>query len=722
MWSYAEKVFSWATHRRILVEGLALTLAFAFLTAFFFRSLFQSPANSVIKEGPLVMPDVYLTLWILSWDWHALTTNPWKLFHANAFYPAPYALAGSEHMLGHLVIFGPVFGITGNPVLAYQTNLFLSLTLSGTAAYALFRYWRAAIPAALFGGFVYAFFPGRAGVVGHAHLVAGQYLPLALLFLTRTLFEARWRYAAAFGVFLLLQMLCSYYLAYPAVFAAAAYGLVLLTSRKVTRRGVCLAAAVGVLVLGVFALLSVPYLLLASQGVVPDYRTSPWLRITSASLWENYLYPPVALRKWGWRLPKGMSAYLGFLPLAFAVCALVPRRKWPHSALYAWAAVAVFLSGWVLALGPEVWVGQRVFTTPYNVLLNFVPGLGAVRVPSRFALLFVLGFAGLAALGFARVVGQRLLLGWTVLFPALAGTSWEYGLFEVSHVLQPLPTRATSVYRDLTGLPAGPVLEIPAWHSDGDLQGLLRESRYLFSSIYHRRPLLNGYSGYRPPTYTLLMRLAGVLPDPAALSLLQRTTGLKYVIVHLSDLPPAERGRWKTPPGLRLLARRGDDLLYATTETVPADLKDELLRLGARDRTILGVPLRPLPASHQKANLDIATKPSPVAFPGLPYPLDLTVENKGEDPWPVLAPNREHLVEIGVEWQRADGSLAQSGSLVRSGLPYDVFPGETVRAPVMIPAPRAPGRYRLYVGVAQDGQWFPERLGPLEVEVRLLSR
>jgi ornithine carbamoyltransferase len=33
--------------------------------------------------GILVEPDIYLTMWILSWDWHALTTAPWRLFDAN---------------------------------------------------------------------------------------------------------------------------------------------------------------------------------------------------------------------------------------------------------------------------------------------------------------------------------------------------------------------------------------------------------------------------------------------------------------------------------------------------------------------------------------------------------------------------------------------------------------------------------------------------------------
>jgi len=48
--------------------------------------------------------DPLLNVWILAWDFHALTTNPASLFNANIFYPVENTLAFSEHMLGVLPI------------------------------------------------------------------------------------------------------------------------------------------------------------------------------------------------------------------------------------------------------------------------------------------------------------------------------------------------------------------------------------------------------------------------------------------------------------------------------------------------------------------------------------------------------------------------------------------------------------------------------------------
>ena len=63
----------------------------------------------------LIERDIYLTTWILAWDTHALTHDPTHLFQANVFYPAPSSLARSEHMLGSVPLFAPVYLATGNP-------------------------------------------------------------------------------------------------------------------------------------------------------------------------------------------------------------------------------------------------------------------------------------------------------------------------------------------------------------------------------------------------------------------------------------------------------------------------------------------------------------------------------------------------------------------------------------------------------------------------------
>jgi hypothetical protein len=84
--------------RLLVAAGASYALATVVLT----WPLFRDPLSTVLDAASLygeaeflVQRDINLTLWALAWDTHALATDPLHLFHANTFYPAPYALACS---------------------------------------------------------------------------------------------------------------------------------------------------------------------------------------------------------------------------------------------------------------------------------------------------------------------------------------------------------------------------------------------------------------------------------------------------------------------------------------------------------------------------------------------------------------------------------------------------------------------------------------------------
>ncbi len=110
---------------------------------------------------PANLGDPLLSIWILMWDFHALTTNPWSLFHANIFYPVQNTLAFSEHLLGVQPLFGPVYALTGDPLMAYNVVFFLSFVFSGLTMFLLVHYWTQHFWASLLSGFLFAFTPLR---------------------------------------------------------------------------------------------------------------------------------------------------------------------------------------------------------------------------------------------------------------------------------------------------------------------------------------------------------------------------------------------------------------------------------------------------------------------------------------------------------------------------------------------------------------------------------
>lgn len=584
------------TSRR-LAAGVAVCLVYAVLAALLLWPLFSNPANATLdpdrpwlagwvkKENHsaqtlAMLRDMRLAQWIYAWNWHALTTAPLSFFGANMFHPTPNALAYSEHAVGKIVLTGPIFALSGNPVLAYQLDLWLCFALSGAAMYALLRH-AGALPAAAFvGGFLYAFCPARLDMVFHTHLMTGQYLPLALLFLDRTLFARRARAAAAFALCLLLHMLCSYYFAYMALLGVPIYalGLVAAERGRVPWRGVALAAGAFAAVLLVFALVSLVYLQVRARGALWDYREVAGVLypMSNHPVWA-YLWPP-ALAAGAGRLARGCYAYLGAIPLALAAVGIASARRGSDVRRRTLlASLALALVSYVLSLGPLVRLDGGEVTLPYGWLMRIVPGFSSMRVPGRFALMLMVGFAVLAGLGLDRLLRRAAALSsvrqrWASGAAALvlsAVIAWEYGLggLELAVRRETLGPERTAVYQALADLPPGPVLEIPGSKPDGLLM-----IEYQVQSVRHWKPLLTGSSGYAPPTYRFVEALIRRLPDAHALALLGRMTDLRYVVVHDAYLAPYERGAWADPPGLELLASFGFDRLFRVAAPPQPDL------------------------------------------------------------------------------------------------------------------------------------------------------
>jgi len=119
---------------------------------------------------------------------------------------------------------------------------------------------------------------------------------------------------------------------------------------------------------------------------------------------------------------------------------------------------------------------------------------------------------------------------------------------------------------------SGPLVELPVPIAAGHHLAHQPQAEAMYRSIFHWRPILNGYSGYWPRGFPERMALARALPDAAALETLRRETGLTQVLVHLAALPTEERLRWmnvaagRGNPALRLTGVDGRDLLFDVGE------------------------------------------------------------------------------------------------------------------------------------------------------------
>jgi hypothetical protein len=176
--------------------------------------------TGLTRDLPADLGDPVLNCWILGWDLHHLAaffaghlTALAGYWHANIFYPAPLALADSEHLTAQALQVLPVYALTGNLVLCYNLLFLSTFVLSGLGMFLLVREVTGRAWPALLAGLVYAFLPYRMAQLPHVQVLSSQWMPFALYGLVRYFETRRRRPLAGAAIALVLQNLsCGYYL------------------------------------------------------------------------------------------------------------------------------------------------------------------------------------------------------------------------------------------------------------------------------------------------------------------------------------------------------------------------------------------------------------------------------------------------------------------------------------------------------------------------------
>jgi hypothetical protein len=215
------------------------------------------------------------------------------------------------------------------------------------------------------------------------------------------------------------------------------------------------------------------------------------------------------------------------------------RRAFTQGLL--WFVVCLLLS-----LAPRLRLGDEVIRLPLGYLQDWFSALQALRVPGRVALGSLIGLAVLAGVAFAAIeawlrtgiADARRASAAVIALSAVAGCAAYLQDKELSY-----PVRLSqSPQVDAALLPAlragrGPMVVLPP---DG-----YPNARAMFQSIYHWRPILNGYSSYWPDGFAERMARAKRLPHPQALEKLVKETRLKLVWLNLrGELTRRQRQAW----------------------------------------------------------------------------------------------------------------------------------------------------------------------------------
>lgn len=574
--------------------------------------------------------DPYLNLWILGWALRAWTTDPssvlsGRVFDANIFFPAEGTLAYSEHFLVQALALSPVYALTHNVVLCHNLLLIASIALSGLAMHAFVRAVTGSATGAYVAGLAWACWPYRTAHLLHIQLQALYVLPLVLLCLHRVMARRRWRDVAALAVSTALQVVVSIYygLMTAVVLVVAAIALAIATGQWRSSRLWLRLAAAGI----VAAALSVPALLpyVRTQQGEGFGRTLSEAAPHSASLQAYTQVPPVNLLygRTGLldpRLPAPgqrdrthveHQLFPGFVLLALSIVGAIRNFRSDARPLVM-SSLGLLIAGVVLSLGPEG------FRTLYAALHDNVFGFQAIRAPSRFAVIAMLGMATLAALGMQSMIARakaRAITSVTVRARALAGAIFLAALC-VEYLNAPLPLvaaprRHTQVGDWLAQEPTpGAVLYLP-------LTADLENTPFMVQSLEHGRPIVNGYSGQRPAFFSSLVDSLADIPSPTAFTALHEFD-IRFVVSRESL---AGAGNERSP--LIERARLPDGIVYEVQWTPVA--------LAALDETSGPAPPPPGPApftAGETTTFDVFWDSGPMNLPA--GTATVSVEEGGE--------------------------------------------------------------------------------------------
>ncbi len=535
---------AWRRYPAVCVLGL-----FVLLEVVHTWPLASDPAGLSRNENS----DTVLNEWAIAWVAHQTFAHPLQLFEANIFYPSHLTLAFSEHMFPVAMMGAPLFWLGASPVLVYNLLLLAGFALSGWSLAIVMHRWTSDWLAGILAGSIFAFNTHTLTRLPHLQALHLEFFPPALLALDTLLRDPRVRHGLMLALWFVLAALTSNYLL---VFTLTALGAALVVRPDAWRlqrlpqlrllQALAITAIVSAVVL--FPFLWPYYQVQRLYGLVRSLQDVTMYSVS----WNDYLATAGRLHYALWSEPfyhrANVALFPGVVPLALAAAviatgvALRDRR--------ARMCLAIGVAGLLLSFGTSL--------PGYALLYRIVPLLQGIRSVNRFGFLLIFAVAALAGFAVASL-RTRTRLATTIAIVAIV-------LVNVEAFRAPMQyQRFDNIPGIYTLLAHEPPTAIVAEFPFDDPHHAYEGAISMLYSTRHWRPMLNGYSGFIPPSYRDFAEKLADFPSAHALDTL-RAAGVTHVVVHQDRFGPMP----EHVDGLTLIATGRHISLYkldATTAT-----------------------------------------------------------------------------------------------------------------------------------------------------------
>lgn len=512
------------------------------------------------------------------------------LLNTNIFYPLSNTIAYSDTLWGQSLFINPIIWITHNPILAENIGVLLSFPLSAMAMFFLSFYLTKNLVASFISGIFFAFSFPRLSQIGHLPMISSQWLPLYILFLLKFLEDGKRKNFILLCIWYVLSITSSIYfgvflipITVVIIIADFIKLLYLHSLVKYINRAITVLPVIipFILILGVALL---PYIRLKAEN--PEIKRSiDDVTHLRANLIDYMSVLPTSLNTYAF--PTNTNEHVlfpTFTLLLLALIGIITSSKHTRYTMSIFAVIS-FVS-FILSLGNEqrFTIGSYVtdpIKLPYYYLYAFSPVFQIIRVPARFGIFVILSLSVLAAWGVDSVMKKNKL-------------KWITGLFVCTFIIEiwqtntpfvtiPIDQSIPQIYTWIRKQPEPMILaELPvslSFYYGNSMEDQLYASyetlrepdvyaletyRVYFSS-FHKKRIINGYSGFFPESYNRLVDILEGFPSELSINALQ-DIGVTHALVHINQYEETKRSdivqALALSPSLTLSYSADDDLVF----------------------------------------------------------------------------------------------------------------------------------------------------------------
>lgn len=549
------------------------------------------PYSVNISHGVPNVIDPLFYAWNLSHNADTMLKGMDAALNTNIFYPLTNTIAYSDTLWGQSIITNPIIWITHNPVLTENIAVILSFPLSAIFMYLLAIYLTGNSFASFAAGIFYAFSYPRLSQIGHLPMISSEWIPLYILYLLKFLDIGKRKYFILLCIWYVLSTASSIYFS---VFLLPITALVIIVDavKRIRNHTIFdyknrLIATLPVIIpfLVVLGIVLFPYIRLKVE--YPQIKRSiddvTDLRATLAD-YISVLPTSIIASKF---FPKHINEHVLYPTLTVILLSLIGIAQSVKRNRYIIVSLLLIVaSSFILSLGNEQSFSIGSFSTgtiklPYYYLYNLFPVFQIVRVPARFSIFIVLSLSVLAALGVDNVM-KKIKSKWAVgllILPFLI----EIWQVQTPFVSVPLENSVPKVYTWIRVQPEPMILaEVPIslfYHGklmedqlyipyaalqQSDTYAL--ETYRTYFSAFHKKRMLNGYSGFLPDQYNRMAEALENFPSEYSIAALQ-DIGITHAVVHIWQYYDAGRrvsimNALTTSPLLTLTYSDDKDFVY----------------------------------------------------------------------------------------------------------------------------------------------------------------